>query len=173
MTGRRARIAALFEREARRVERLVSRRARAPQAVIEDACQAAWARLCARDDVDVESPAVLRWLVVTAVHEAWRHTSGNREVTAGGFLPDPEVPGELPEPQAHGADPLAVTVQRDEARRRIGRLTERERQFLALQAAGLTYEEIAKRLSVSVRTVERQILRGRRKLRQEVIGVDA
>ena len=116
----------------------MANRAHAPHAVIEDACQTAWARLCARQDVEVEAPHTVRWLVVVAVHEAWRK-SGGREVTVGGWLP--EVDG----PAVDAPDPVAVAVSRDEARRRLERLTDRERQFLTLQLAGLTYREIAER----------------------------
>jgi RNA polymerase sigma factor (sigma-70 family) len=170
---RSERIAVLYERHAATVQRLVSRRANVPRAVIEDACQTAWVRLCARSDVDVEASGVLRWLVVTAVHEAWRYTSRRRELDVGGWLPDAETAGELPEPCGEAPDPLAVAADRDELRRRLLVLTPRERQFLALQAAGLSYAEIATRLRVTVRTVERQILRGRRKLRQGGDGADA
>ena len=52
----------------------------------------------------------------------------------------------------------------DELREQLRGLTDRQRQFLALQAAGLTYAEIAQRTDTTLHTVERQILRGRRKL---------
>lgn len=160
------RIAALYVRHGRAVERLVSRRVRVPPPVIEDACQTAWARLCSRDDVDVESSRAVRWLVVVAVHEAWRYTERRRELAVGGWLTDVTVAGELPEPSGQLADPLIVAIWRDDLRRRVASLTPRERQFLALQVAGLSYAEIAARLRVTARTVERQIARGRRKLRR-------
>jgi RNA polymerase sigma factor (sigma-70 family) len=169
---RSQRVAALYERHAPTVERLVSRRARVPRPVIEDACQTAWARLCVRDDVDVDPSRAVRWLVVVAVHEAWRYTARRRELAVGGWLQDVDA-GELPEPPGQAPDPLSVATQRDELRRRLGALTPREREFLTLQVAGLSYEEIAARLRVTVRTVERQILRGRRKLRRAGDGVDS
>lgn len=163
---RSERIAVLFEQYAQRVERVVSARASVPRSVIEDACQTAWVRLCMRNDVDVEASGALRWLVVTAVHEAWRYTGRRRELPVGGWLPDAEGVGEPPEPCGQAPDPLMLAVERDEVRRRLLVLTPRERQFLALQAAGLSYAEIATRLGLTVRTVQRQILRGRRKLRR-------
>ncbi|MGI8411552.1 MAG: RNA polymerase sigma factor [Solirubrobacteraceae bacterium] len=162
---RREAIAALYEREAGTVQRLVRQRVRAPHAAIEDACQTAWVRLCAREDVSLDPPAARSWLVITAVREAWRSTGG-REATVGGWLADTDTPQELPEPAGDAADPLAIAVQRDEARRRLLVLTDRERQFLALQALGLNYEEIGEQTGASRRTVERQILRARRKVRQ-------
>jgi RNA polymerase sigma factor (sigma-70 family) len=44
-------------------------------------------------------------------------------------------------------------------------LTARERRIVGLNAAGLTYTEVSKVTGNSERTVERQLLRGRRKLR--------
>jgi len=87
----------------------------------------------------------------------------------GGWLPDAEAPSELPEPSGEAPDPLLVALDHEhteELHPRLDALTIRERRFVALQAAGLSYVEIAARLGVSTRTAERQILRGRRKLRQ-------
>jgi RNA polymerase sigma factor (sigma-70 family) len=161
---RSERIAALYARQAARVHRIVSARVNAPEAVIEDACQTAWMRLCSRSDVSLQERAAVSWLVITAVRAAWRH--GEREVTVGGWLSDTEHKRELPEPAGDAPDPLAVVAERDAARRALEVLTARERQFLALQAVGLNYREVAQRLHVTVRTAERQILRGRRKLRR-------
>jgi len=106
----------------------------------------------------------VKWLIITAIRETWRRTSNLREVPVGGWLPRGEG-HELPEPAGHAPDPSEVAVARDELRRELAVLTCREREFLALQAVGLTHQEISARLQVTVRTVERQLLRGRRKLR--------
>ena len=44
-------------------------------------------------------------------------------------------------------------------------MTDRERRIVGLHAAGLTYSDVAKVTGDSERTIERQLLRGRRKLR--------
>ena len=162
--GRRERIGYLYERHAAVVRRLVGGRVNAPQAVIEDACHTAWLKLCGRDDVALNARSVVRWLVVTATRESWRHTSGRRELAMGGWLADGDE-RELPEPLGDAPDPSTIAGERDLVRRRLAALTPRELQFLALQALGLTYDEISAELDVTVRTVERQILRGRQKLR--------
>lgn len=82
----------------------------------------------------------------------------------GCWLPDGDE-RELPEPVGDAPDPSVIAGERDVVRRRLAALTARERQFLALQALGLSYDAISAELDVTVRTVERQILRGRRKLR--------
>ena len=62
-------------------------------------------------------------------------------------------------------DPLMVAIERDEARRRLGLLSERERRYLSLQLLGFTYDEISRQTGASRRTVERQLLRAKRKVR--------
>jgi hypothetical protein len=79
MSARGDQIAALYAEQARLVQRQVARRVNAPTAVIEDACQTAWERLCAHPDVDQNTPGAVRWLVVTAMREAWRR-AGGREI---------------------------------------------------------------------------------------------
>jgi RNA polymerase sigma factor (sigma-70 family) len=96
--------------------------------------------------------------VVTAMREAWRRTSG-REI-----LTDPT---HLAEPVSDASSPLEHAIAHEhseELRDQLRGLTDRQRQFLALQAAGLTYAEIAERTGTTLRTVERLILRGRHKL---------
>jgi RNA polymerase sigma factor (sigma-70 family) len=166
--SRDALVASLFARHAHDVVRLVSVQARAPYMVIEDACQTAWMRLLAHSEVDVEGPGAVRWVVVTATREAWRRSAQRETLTGswsagGGELRD----GELPEPAGHSADPVEVAIEREHTRElqdRLNTLTGRERRFLALQALGLSYQEIAVETGASLRTVERQILRGRHKL---------
>jgi RNA polymerase sigma factor (sigma-70 family) len=158
MSARADQIAALYAQQARLVQRQVTRRVNAPAAVIEDACQTAWERLCTHPDVEPVAPTAVKWLVVTAMREAWRRAAA-REI--------PSDLTELGEPISDAPSPLDQTIARedtDELRDQLRRLTDRQRQFLALQAAGLTYAEIAERTATTLRTVERQILRGRHKL---------
>ena len=158
MSARTERIAALYARNARLVQRRVARQVSAPAAVIEDACQTAWERLCTHPDVDPDTPGAVRWLVVTAIREAWRR-AGAREI--------PTDPHDLAEPTSDAPDPLEQAIANEhshELRDQLRTLTDQQRQFLALHAAGLTYTEIAQRTRATRRTVERQILRGRHKL---------
>jgi RNA polymerase sigma factor (sigma-70 family) len=174
MSAREEQLAVLYERHADSVERQVANRARAPRVVIEDACQTAWARLCARADIDAVAPGAVRWLIVTATREAWRLASHRREVPVGGWCGEPQD-GELVEPIGTSGDPVAVAIDHEhsaELRDRLTILTARERQFLGLQAAGLSYHEIAQ-TGASIRTVERQILRARRKLQNAGPGLDS
>ncbi len=158
MSARADQIAALYAQQARLVQRQVMRRVNAPAAVIEDACQTAWERLCTHPDVEPVAPSAVKWLMVTAIREAWRRAAA-REI--------PTDLTDLGEPISDAPSPLDQTIAHehtDELRDQLRRLTDRQRQFLALQAAGLTYAEIAERTATGLRTVERQILRGRHKL---------
>src|SRR5437588_11822956 len=62
-------VAELYARLARRLEHIVRLDVRAPDVVIEDACQFAWSRLLHHRD-RVQHDTVTSWLARTAVHEA-------------------------------------------------------------------------------------------------------
>ncbi len=138
--------------------------------LVEDACQRAWVVLLRRAEVPLDGLG-FSWLCKVA-RTTGRRTAVSREIPGGGFLPagdDRERPGEIPEPPGHASDPLERVLEREryrEQRKQLAQLTARQRRFLALQALGLSYNDIAKREQVSVRTVDRQILRGARKLRR-------
>ena len=164
-TRRNDRIALLYRQHAARLRRMVASRVRAPRAVIDDACQTAWSRLCARVDVDIEAPTLVGWLFTTALRESWRQAGAQRTLgDASETIPEGDRPAE---PVADTAGPLEVALEhehRAELRARLNALSDRERRVLALQALGLSYQEIAQLTGASVRTVDRQIYRGRRKL---------
>jgi RNA polymerase sigma factor (sigma-70 family) len=162
--GRSDQIAALYRQEAALVRRIVSRQARVPADVLEDACQTAWTRLCSHSEVDVACPAAaVSWLVVTATRAAWRY-SRVRERPMGVDRDADLADREVSVAAAGSPDPLDVVIRRDEARRRLVPLSDRQRRMIALQAAGLTYDEISADTGATRRTVERQILSARHKL---------
>jgi RNA polymerase sigma factor (sigma-70 family) len=149
----------LYAELAGRLERIVGREIRAEVPLIEDACQFAWWLLVVHAH-RIERTAALAWLAKTAVREAIKLVRrAEREVSlaqvdGAGVAP---IPSRLP-----GPDQIAEHRARLELLRA---LPVRQRTVLLLQAAGLSYEETAGSLGLSRRTVERQIMRGRRKLR--------
>lgn len=156
----------LYKREGATVRRLVAGRARVPDALIEDACQTAWERLCSHEDVNLPPVVAVRWLVVTASRVAWRH-GRRRETSVRLWAPDAE--SGHGEPAGGAPDPLDVVIEHERSCKlagRLGVLTDRERRFLVMRAMGLSYREIGERTGATVRTVERQLVRGRRKLRE-------
>ena len=157
-------IAALYAREAATIRRIASRQANVPADVLEDACQTAWMRLCSHSEVDVACPAAaVSWLVVTATRVAWRY-SRVRERPVGVDREAEFADRELAVAVAGATDPLHVVIRRDEARARLLPLSDRQRRMIALQAAGLSYDEISADTGATRRTVERQILSARHKL---------
>jgi RNA polymerase sigma factor (sigma-70 family) len=153
-------VGALYAELARRLERIVRREVRAPALLIEDACQFAWWRFVVHAH-RVERTAALPWLAKTAVHEALKLIRREeRDVSLEARL---ERAGEAAIPDRWpGPDQIAEQRAQLELLRA---LPVRQRTVLLLQAAGFSYEEIAGIIGLSRRTVERQLMRGRRRLR--------
>lgn len=163
MTARRATddIGELYALHARRLERIVRVDVHAPRPVIEDACQFAWSRLVAHAD-RVRRETALPWLVATAVHHAFRLSRReDRDVSLECIL---ERAADPPE-RLWGPAPYEVSEQR-QTLTDIRLLPARQQRLVWLQALGLSYEEMAEREDCTVRTVERQLLRGKRAMRE-------
>jgi RNA polymerase sigma factor (sigma-70 family) len=163
VSARNQQLAAFYAEHAARLERAVARELRVPPQVIEDACQTAWTILLRRPDIPLERQG-LAWLRKVALTTGYR-SARQREQPAGGFLPEQD-PGELPEPVAPTTGLAERVADRLDRRAQLQALTARERRYLALQAIGLSYSEIAGDEQASQRTVERQLMRAKRKLRQ-------
>ncbi len=138
---------------------------RAPDAVIEDACQFAWSRLLYHRD-RVGHDCALSWLAKTAVREAVKLVRRDqRELSLEGAVErELERPGR---PPGRGLAP--GPEEHFEQRERLGALAglpERQRRVLWLHALGLSYAEIGLQTGDSPRTVERQLLRARRTVRR-------
>lgn len=143
-----------------RLKRIVGLNVRASSAVIEDACQLAWGRLVHHRN-RVHRETVLQWLATTATREAllllrresrYHSLEGTVEQHGEATLPDP----------APGVDEVFEQRQRLE---QLEVLPQRQQQMLWLQGLGYSYAEIATITSASLRTVERQLLRAKLKLR--------
>jgi RNA polymerase sigma-70 factor (ECF subfamily) len=150
----------LYVELARRLEQIVRREVRASALLIEDACQFAWWRLVVHAH-RVERRAALPWLAKTAIREARklirreeRDVSLDAQLDGAG---EAGIPSRWP-----GPDQLAEQSAQLELLRA---LPVRQRMVLVLHAAGFSYEETAASLGMSRRTVERQIMRGRHKVR--------
>ena len=137
-----------------RLEQLVRLDVRAPDVVIEDACQVAWSRLLHHRH-RVYRETVLTWLARTAVHEALKLLRPHRR----------ELSLEAVADEASPATPVEL-FERRERLAELTRLSERQQRVLWLHAAGLSYAEIARHEDCTTRTVERQLLRARRKIRE-------
>jgi RNA polymerase sigma factor (sigma-70 family) len=160
LTGGIAEVGELYAHRAEQVRRLVRHEVRAPEPVIEDACQVAWIRLVGHRE-RVHRDTAVAWLVTTAMHEAFRLIRrANRDLPLEALVDDNGHLGEA----ATGPSPEEIVEHR--MRLQVLRsLSERQRQLVWLQGLGLSYAEMADRAGVTPRTVERQLSRARRTLR--------
>jgi RNA polymerase sigma factor (sigma-70 family) len=153
-------LASLYERLAPRVAALVARNVTAPPGVVEEACQVAWSRLVMhRDRVAPES--TLGWLTTTATREALRTLRIHRRQLSLDELDGAARVIDLPV-RAPGPDRM---VELREQLAEVHQLPVRQRQMVWLQGLGYEYEEIARVTGDSRRTVERQLLRAKQRLR--------
>lgn len=152
-------VSVLYPMLAPLLPRIVSREVNASTAVIEDACQFAWLRLvihAARVDED----RVLAWLVTTAVRQAVRLVRRDRRelsldaVDRGGELNLPDV-SPLPDQRAVWREQLTE----------LRALPVRPQRLLWMHALGFSYAEIAALSGLTHRTIDRQLCRGRKRLR--------
>jgi RNA polymerase sigma factor (sigma-70 family) len=153
-------IGELYTRLAAPLERIVRRDIRAPEPVIEDACQFAWSRLVHHAG-HVHREAVLAWLARTAIREAFKLIRrADRELSLEETI---ALSSATLEPsRALGPEELSVCRDRLDS---IRSLPERQQRLLWLHLLGLSYAEIASRTGYSERTVERQLLRAKRAVR--------
>jgi RNA polymerase sigma factor (sigma-70 family) len=147
-------VADLYASQAARVRRLVHLRLTAPDALVEDACQVAWMRLV-RNRSRVRRQTAASWLVRVAAREALRLMD----------LRDRDWPLEVLDDDLGRVPDLIDAFADSQARLgAVDHLPERQRRLVWLQGLGFSYSEIAGVTGDSPRTVERQLLRARRKL---------
>ncbi len=146
----------LYRDLSERLEQIVRFDVRAPEAVVEEACQFAWGRLIDHRH-RVRRESALSWLARTAVREALKLRARNGRYVSL----DCQQAAEFP--TLAGPDEL---FERRERLASIGRLPARQQQMLWLHALGLTYTEIGRHTGCTTRTVERQLMKAKRTLRQ-------
>lgn len=159
-TGPPSDVGELYQALSKRLERIVRVDVRAPDPVIEDACQFAWSRLIHHRS-RVRQEKALGWLVTTAVHEAFKLLRrAGREVSLEAVA---EQRADLwTAPTARGPDMLYEQRERLAGLRSV---SVRQQRLLWLYGLGLSYEEIARHEDCTSRTVERQLQQARASLR--------
>ncbi len=150
----------LYGRLSDRLEQIVRLDVRAQDVVIEDACQFAWTRLVFHRD-RVQRDSTLSWLARTAVHEAVKQVRRDgRELSLDAAF---EAGGDaVVRPRAPAPDELVAARQR---LAQVELLPQRQQRLLWMQGVGLSYTEMSARTGCTPRTVERQVLRARQKVR--------
>jgi len=142
----------LYVRYAPRLRRIVSHQVRTSSANVEDACSHAWLQMLRYQPA---RETLLSWLARTGTREAVRL---DRRARRDGELADESL-GLTLSIEAH----LDVLAARDAVA--DARLRQREAEILAAHVAGYSYVEIAEAKGLTPRTVERQLLRAKRRLR--------
>jgi RNA polymerase sigma factor (sigma-70 family) len=151
-----------FSELAPRLQRIVARNVRAPEPLIEDACQIAWSRWVTHRD-RVAPGSVLAWLATTATREALRLLRcESRQVP---FSEQPGSGGQIINLPVRAPGPEQV-VELRERLAEVRRLPVRQQTVLWMQGLGYDYREIAAHTGATRRTVERNLLRARRGLAQ-------
>lgn len=155
---------ALYRQHAAQLQAIVRHEVTTSRENVEDACAFAWTQLLRYQP---DRAAVLAWLCRTAIRVAIKLDRRQRR--------DVDVDLDLDAAAEHSAtasQPIAARVELLAARELIGAagLRPREAHMLALHIAGFTYTDIAKIDQVSKRTVERQLLRARHKIKQAARG---
>jgi RNA polymerase sigma factor (sigma-70 family) len=154
-------VAELYRRFADRLFRIVAAGVRAPEPLIEDACQFAWSGLVHHRQRVSEDTAP-GWLITTALREAKRlarqaHRDASLEAAIDQGVDFPSRRSDrAPDIWAEGRERLG----------RLGSLPPRQQRLAWLYALGLTYDEIARSQGCTTRTVERQLHRARLSLRE-------
>lgn len=160
-----AEIGQLYIAFAGRLAKIVRFNVRADEMVIEDACQFAWTRLLHHRG-RVRRDAVRAWLTRTATRQALKLV--RRE--------DRELSLEVILEPAHALARDGLTIALEELIEQRGRLESigdlplRQQRLVWLHGLGFSYAEMARDSGYSPRTVERQLLRGKRRLRSVPTG---
>jgi RNA polymerase sigma factor (sigma-70 family) len=157
----REEVGELYAALAVRLHQIVHGRVRAPAPVIEDACQFAWSTLI-RYQGSVRRDRALGWLAMTASREALRQLRRSRRERS---LEQLAEEGVGPMPRA-SVTPIEELVEQRARLGTIGRLPERQQRLVWLQGLGLSYNEMADHEHATPRTVERQLMRAKKRLRE-------
>jgi DNA-directed RNA polymerase specialized sigma24 family protein len=142
------------------LQRIVSANVNTSASNIDDACAFAWTQLTQRPHLELTVfPRITGWLATTAIREALRLDHADRR-----FQP---LPDEFGNGRSVSPPPLSAALEtRESLDELLAPATERQRRVLILVALGHSYTEIAAVEGGSFRTVDRQLHRGRERIRQ-------
>jgi RNA polymerase sigma factor (sigma-70 family) len=164
--GHSGEVAELYARAAGLVRGQVCNEVTAPEAVIDDACQFAWIRLLHHRH-RVGRDRAVSWLITTALHEVFKLVR-----RAGHDLSLEQLMEETDDLRINRTAPAPEEAVGARLRLELlQELPERQERLIWLQGLGFDYSEMGAEIDVTVRTVERQLMRARRNLRRlEAVG---
>jgi RNA polymerase sigma factor (sigma-70 family) len=143
----------LFARHHATLRDRVARWVNTSSAVVDDACSFAWLQLLR---CQPRRESALAWLTTVAIREAIRLDRERRAVEHVDRERLADTSSVDPRPHEDAVSALKA----------LAGLPERQRKLAALQAAGFTYEEIARATGLSWRSVERHLRRAHAALRK-------
>lgn len=158
-TESRPPLGALYSQLAPELERIVSANVRASSTLLEEACQTAWAWLVAERD-SLTPGTELGWLATSATREALRLVRTQRREVS--LEQEQEEGGELLELVLAPGPERVIELR--ERLAEVRRLPLRQQRLVMLQGFGYRYSEISAVTGDSCRTIDRQLIRARRKL---------
>jgi DNA-directed RNA polymerase specialized sigma24 family protein len=151
---RTAEIDTLYRHSARWLGATVQRAVNTSDVNIDDACSHAWTQLLTHDTAELRTPRIYGWLRTVAIHEAYRlHAYDHHTSTTVLETIAQDTPAGTRLDQLESIHALLAPA------------SDRQKRMIILHAAGHPYEEIAGVESASIRTVDRQLQRGRQRIR--------
>ena len=153
-------LAAYYAAEAPSLRRAVAAAVTATPTIVDDACSHAWTQLMRNHERIELGKGAYWWLYRVATREAWRLVGVERRLHPVGSA------GDVAAFMSDDGDSTFAAVDHHDAMRSLDALPERQRRLLMLLAAGFSYAEISRITGDSLRTVERQLARGRCALRE-------
>lgn len=152
-------LADLYAELAPQLERIVNANVRASSTLLEEACQTAWTWLVAERD-SLTPGTELGWLAITATREALRLVRTQRRDLS--LEQERGEEGELLELVVEPGPERVIEMR--ERLAEVRRLPPRQQRLVMLQGFGYRYSEISAVTGDSCRTIDRQLVRARRKL---------
>ena len=157
--GQIGEVAELYACSAGLVRGQVCSEVTASEAVIDDACQFAWIRLLHHRH-RVGRDRAVSWLITTALHEVFKLVRRDgHDLSLEELMEDT---GDLRINRT--APPPEEAVGARQRLELLRELPERQERLIWLQGLGFNYPEMATEADMTVRTVERQLMKARRNL---------
>lgn len=133
------------------------------RALAEDLLQNVFEKSFQREDELEKHPNLKAWMIRSLKNEALMHFRKNGRVIS--------LEGEI-EPSVEPKEPEKGNEQLSELMRLVAKLPGKQSQIFQLrESEGLTYEEIAEYLEISIEQVKVNLHRARKKLREEYLKV--
>lgn len=145
------------------LRRVVAQRVRISAELVEEACQQAWMILLRRQPT--RGDTLFAWLCTVAVREGYRLSAiDRRNLSLDGHGPgeaDATVADQLSAP-----DVVDASLEARRALRALRTLPERQRRYMTLRVAGLSYQEIVQGEGVTYTNVNKHLAKASRRLRE-------